>query len=172
VVNAYLRFKLSDTFLKTAENLRTILQMAAAAGKRPDGYYGMRLGGTFGRLSPPVLTTVSPVAPSLPGARTGARPGITPAPVFQPPGGINRPMPTPSLPPPPPPPPSEPPPPPPAAAEPPPPPPPPPEPLPGTGNEPPSQLRGVPPAPVNDVAPGPPPAPAGPPPQPPAPEEE
>ncbi|HEY6477771.1 MAG TPA: type II secretion system protein GspN, partial [Polyangia bacterium] len=36
-VNAYLRFKFSDAFLKQAGAVQTILQMAGAQGKRPDG---------------------------------------------------------------------------------------------------------------------------------------
>ena len=39
-VNAYLRFKLTDAFLKQAGAVQTILQMAGAQGKRPDGFYG------------------------------------------------------------------------------------------------------------------------------------
>jgi type II secretion system protein N len=179
-VNAYLRFKLSEPFLKTAENVRTILQMAAAAGKRPDGWYGMRLGGSLARMSPPVFTTVSPVAPSLPSGRLGSR--AAGPPTFTPPAAALPPPPRPGIGPPPPPPPEAtppPPPPPPApvAEETPPPPPappppppaqPPPEPI--NNPDPAPTLRGVPPAPVADPAP-PPPA-AAPPPPPPQPEEE
>jgi type II secretion system protein N len=117
-VNLYLRFKLSDAFLQKASSVQMILQAAAASGKRPDGFYGMRIGGTLGRLSPPVLTPISPVASSVVPVR-GA-------------GGTPRGAPSPSSPPPPPPsaivtPPPPPPPPPPAAVpdSPPPPPPPP-----------------------------------------------
>jgi len=183
MVNAYLRFKLTEPFLKTAENLRTILQMAAASGKRPDGWYGMRLGGSFARLSPPVFTTTSPIAPSLPPGRPAGRAAIAPA--FGPPGSPpastpSAPVPQPSVtfPPPPPPPPAAaeaPPAPPPAA------PPPAPEPIPGPNPEAasnPSAFRGVPPpaaaagADIGAPAAAPPPAtPPSPPPQP-QPEEE
>src|SRR5580698_2574050 len=49
-VNAYLRFKLTDAFLKQAGAVQTMLQMAGAQGKRPDGFYGVRLGGRLGQL--------------------------------------------------------------------------------------------------------------------------
>jgi type II secretion system protein N len=82
-VNAYLRFKLADAFLKQAAAVQTILQMAAAAGKRPDGFYGMRLSGRLGQLNPPVLSPTSPVTGAAPPARPGTRAAITPA--FRPP---------------------------------------------------------------------------------------
>ncbi|MFL5304686.1 MAG: type II secretion system protein GspN, partial [Polyangia bacterium] len=77
-VNAYLRFKLSDAFLKQAGALQTILQMAGAAGKRPDGFYGMRLSGRLDHLNPPVLTPTSPVV--TPPPRPGSHASITPRP--------------------------------------------------------------------------------------------
>jgi type II secretion system protein N len=90
-VNAYLRFKLSEAFLKQAGPLQTILQMAGAAGKRPDGFYGMRLSGRLDHLNPPILSPVSPIlaAPSRPGTHAaitahppgpGPRPGMLPQP--------------------------------------------------------------------------------------------
>jgi len=66
----YLRFRLSDAFLKSADKLQLMLQMAGSAGKRPDGFYGVRLSGRFGAMSPPVFT---PIAPS---GNNGAVPGI------------------------------------------------------------------------------------------------
>lgn len=123
-VNAYLRFKLSDAFLKQASAVATMLQMVGAQGKRPDGFYGMRLSGRLGQLNPPVLSPTSPVIGSPP-PRSGTHAGITPT--FRPP------VPAPSPPPPPPPAPmvaAAPPPPPPEPAAPPPPPPPPPPPSP------------------------------------------
>jgi type II secretion system protein N len=162
-VNLYLRFKLSDAFLAKASNVQMILQAAAAAGKRPDGFYGLKIGGTLGHMAPPVLTPISPVASSaLPAIRTAPRSG---------PGTITTPPPNVALPPPPPPPPppvaqpavpdTPPPPPPPPAAAPPPNPPP-----PTPGNE---AWKGAPPAPEGTPAP---PAPEAPPPPPPPPAEE
>jgi type II secretion system protein N len=125
-VNAYLRFKLSDAFLKQASAVATMLQMVGAQGKRPDGFYGMRLSGRLGQLNPPVLSPTSPVI-GAPPPRAGTHAAITPT--FRPP------VPAPSIPPPSPPPPPAPmavaaPPPPPEPAAPPPPPPPPPPPAP------------------------------------------
>ncbi|HVV53316.1 MAG TPA: type II secretion system protein GspN, partial [Polyangia bacterium] len=71
-VNAYLRFKLSDAFLKQAPTVQTILQMAGAQGKRPDGFYGLRLSGRLEKLNPPVLSPTSPVS-SGPPPRAGTR---------------------------------------------------------------------------------------------------
>lgn len=80
-INLYLRFKLSDALLKASDRLATILQMAGSSGRRPDGSYGMRLGGTFAAMSPPIFTTTSQFAGSaLPAPRSGGRPGIAPAP--------------------------------------------------------------------------------------------
>ena len=57
----YLRFRLSDTFLKSADKKpQLMLQMAASAGKRPDGFYGVRLSGRLGAMSPPVFTPIAP----------------------------------------------------------------------------------------------------------------
>jgi type II secretion system protein N len=123
-VNAYLRFKLSDAFLKQAANVQTILQMAGAQGKRSDGFYGLRLSGRLGQLNPPLLSPTSPFFSTTPSSRTGTRASISPSPS---PAGFKlpptAPVPAPSMavvtPPPP-----EPPPPPPPAPDPPPPPPP------------------------------------------------
>ena len=90
-VNAYLRFKRSDAFLKQASAVATMLQMVGAQGKRPDGFYGMRLSGRLGQLSPPVLSPTSPII-GAPPPRLGTHAAITPA--FRPPA------PAPSLPPP------------------------------------------------------------------------
>jgi type II secretion system protein N len=86
-VNGYLRFKLSDAFLKQAASLQTILQMAGAPGKRPDGSYGMRLSGRLGQLNPPTLSPTSPLSSSPP-TRAGTHASIAPshpAPVSRPP---------------------------------------------------------------------------------------
>jgi len=91
-VNAYLRFKLSDAFLRQASTVQTILQMAGAQGKRPDGFYGMRISGQLGRLNPPVLSPTSPIMTSpspRPGTRASTmpvpRPSPAPPPIFTPP---------------------------------------------------------------------------------------
>ncbi|HEY4393625.1 MAG TPA: type II secretion system protein GspN, partial [Polyangia bacterium] len=91
-VNAYLRFKFSDAFLRQAGAVQTILQMAGAQGKRPDGFYGMRLSGRIGQMNPPVLSPTSPVTGAPPPARPGTRAAITPA--------FRSPVPAPSSPPP------------------------------------------------------------------------
>jgi len=114
LLNAYVRFKLSDPFLKAAGALSTLLQMAGSSGKRPDGFYGVRLGG---RLAAPttLLSATSPTgalgAPRLP------RPAIAPAaytpppsppmpvqmpPPQAPPPAVDNPSPPPTPPPPPP----------------------------------------------------------------------
>ena len=72
-VNAYLRFKLTDAFLKQAATVQTILQMAGAQGKRPDGFYGMRLSGRLGQLNPPVLSPTSPITARTAAAARDAR---------------------------------------------------------------------------------------------------
>jgi type II secretion system protein N len=74
-LSLYLRFRLSDTFLKNADKLQMMLQMAGSSGKRPDGSYGVRLGGRLGAMSPPVFTTVSPSGNTgvVPGIRAGLR---------------------------------------------------------------------------------------------------
>ena len=156
-VNAYLRFKLSDAFLKQAATVQTILQMAGAAGKRPDGFYGMRLSGRLGQLNPPVLSPTSPVTSSAP--RSGTHAAITPrsAPLPSPPPPAappatvqmvaSAPAPEPAPPPPP-------------AEAPPPPPPPPPPPAPPAAenqpapNPPPGGWHGPPGTTVADAAPG------------------
>jgi len=78
VINAYLRFKLSDAFLKSASTMQTILQMAGAAGKRPDGSYGLRhRAGVWARprcRSPRRHRSVSRSCPFAPGRGPGSRP--------------------------------------------------------------------------------------------------
>ncbi len=139
-VNAYLRFRFTEAFLQKAGTIQVMLQMAGAQGKRPDGFYGVRLGGSFAQMSPPILTPVSPISGSAPagGSRSGpARPSITPSsaapqPPPPPPAMPSPPPSEPAMAPPPPPPPAE------QPSAPPPPPPPPPEaqapPAPSEGN--------------------------------------
>jgi len=164
-VNAYLRFKFSEAFLQKAATVQTILQVAGSQGKRPDGFYGLRLGGRLGQLSPPVLSPISPIVPSAPPLtpHPPTHPAIVPSnnappppPAAPPPAPVAAPPPPPPVAaaPPPPPPPVEPPapPPPPPPAEAPPPPPPPPAP-PATAESPPagagSGWRGAPPPPAS-----------------------
>jgi type II secretion system protein N len=117
IVNAYLRFKFSDAYLQKAAAVQAMLQVAGAQGKRPDGFYGMKLGGRLGQMSS-ALSPVSPVGGGIgPSPRPANRPGISPS------STLPTPLPRPTQPvfsPPPPPAPA------PAAPEPPPPPPPPP----------------------------------------------
>ena len=128
-VNAYLRFKFSDAYLQKAAAVQAILQVAGAQGKRPDGFYGVKLGGRLSQMTS-ALSTVSPVGAGVgPSPRPANRPGISPsstlpAPLPPPvapaaaPSHLPGPPPAPEPPPPPPPSPT------PAAEEPPPPPPP------------------------------------------------
>jgi type II secretion system protein N len=165
-VNAYLRFKLSDSFLKQAANVATILQMAGAQGKRPDGFYGLRLSGRLGQLNPPILSPTSPLGTSsTPSPRPGTRASITPtnapfklppsAPVPAPPSmAMTPPMPPPA-----------------PEAPPPPPPPPPAPPSPAPASSPTGGWHGGASAPVVAEA-GAPPAPDSPPPPPPPPAEQ
>jgi type II secretion system protein N len=167
----YLRFRLSEPFLKSADKLQLMLQMAGSAGKRPDGFYGVRLSGRLGSMSPPVFTPISPSGINGPGP--GIRAGVHNAL-----GGFARPSvasAVPSPPPPPPPPPTmnatveapppapAPPPPPPIIAQPPPPPPPPPAEAAPPAPPPPeaAPVRGAPPGPEDNPAPPPPPGPEG-----------
>jgi type II secretion system protein N len=121
-INLYLRFKLNDAFLQKAASLGMILQTAAAAAKRPDGAYGLCLGGRMAQWAPPRPCPTSPIT-SGSGGITQARPSnrmpvtTPPPPPAPPPPPPPAAVPTIDVPPPPPPPP---------AAEPPPPPPPPP----------------------------------------------
>jgi type II secretion system protein N len=85
-VNAYLRFKLGDALLKNAPTLGSMLQMAGGTGRRPDGFYGVRLSGTLSSLNS-AFSITSPVAASSGPAR-GPRPVPPPAIV---PGGALRP---------------------------------------------------------------------------------
>jgi type II secretion system protein N len=117
-MNLYLRFKLSDALMKKEVAL-SIVPMAAAAGKRPDGFYGLKFAGSFAHPVPPLLTPISPVvSAAVPPPRAGTLRGAPVPPPQQP--AAPTPSPSPSPPPPPSPPP--------APESPPPPPPPPPPP--------------------------------------------
>jgi len=78
IVNAYLRFKLSDAFLKSASTVQTILQVAGASGRRPDGAYGLRIAGRLGSPSISLSATSPFTSPSI-ATRAGARPGLAPS---------------------------------------------------------------------------------------------
>jgi type II secretion system protein N len=151
MINAYLRFKLSDAFLKSASTVQTILQMAGAGGRRPDGSYGVRISGRLGGPSI-ALSAASPfggasAVPVRPAGRPGAPPAYTPppapaptiAPAAAPPAAAEAP------PPPPPPPPA------PEAQVVPPPPPPPPQPPPTPDVQQPATMRATPPPPPAPV---------------------
>jgi type II secretion system protein N len=126
-VNGYLRFKLGEALLRSASAIASVLQVAGAPGLRPDGFYGLRLAGTFSALQA-VLSPTSPVAPALGPGRMGARSAVMPTsgqppspPVPIPlPAAVAAPAPPPPAPAPPPPPPPSPPPPPPVTVAPPP----------------------------------------------------
>jgi type II secretion system protein N len=138
-LNAYLRFKLGDALLKSSPTIGSILQMAAAPGRRPDGFYGLHLAGTFSAPTTVFATTApagtSSMAPGHQPGRPAIMPVLTPPPaprsaplVIPPPPPAPPAAPAPveqpalaSPPPPPPPPPTPPPPPPPSSPPPPPP---------------------------------------------------
>jgi len=72
-VDLYIRFKLSDALLKSSDKLQLILQLIESMGKRPDGFYGLRLQGPVSRLGPPQWLKTSPFAST--GAAPPPRPG-------------------------------------------------------------------------------------------------
>ena len=121
-LDLYVRFKLSDALLKSSEKLRTIMEIAAAGGKRPDGLYGFRISGPINHLGAPVWTKTSPFGapasgpkpiaakaaaalpppPPPPAPAPGAAPTPTPAPPAPPPAAAEPSAPAPPPPPPPP----------------------------------------------------------------------
>jgi type II secretion system protein N len=92
-VDLYVRFKLSDALLKSSDSLKLIFQLIENMGKRPDGFYGVRLTGSMSRLNQPQWLKTSPFAAAggPPTPRSSGRPT-----------SVNRPAPTPipTLPPP------------------------------------------------------------------------
>ena len=68
-LDLYVMFKFSDALLKRADKLQVMLQFAESMGKRPDGFYGFRLSGPFGRFSPVQWQKTSPFASTAPGGR-------------------------------------------------------------------------------------------------------
>lgn len=72
-VDLYVRFKLSDSLLRSSEKLRTIMDFTAQMGKRPDGFIGFRMSGTFQNMSnvqwlknSPFVNTAPPPAKPTP----------------------------------------------------------------------------------------------------------
>jgi type II secretion system protein N len=72
-VDLYVRFKLSDSLLRSSEKLRTIMDFTAQMGKRPDGFLGFRATGTFQNMSSvqwlkasPFVSTSAPAKPAPP----------------------------------------------------------------------------------------------------------
>jgi type II secretion system protein N len=61
-VDLYVRFKLSDALLKSSDKLQLIFQLIESMGKRSDGFYGLRLQGSIGRLGAPQWMKSSPFA--------------------------------------------------------------------------------------------------------------
>lgn len=86
-VDLYVRFKLSDSLLRSSEKLRTIMDFTAQMGKRPDGFLGFRMTGTFQNMgnvqwlqTSPFASGTSPAKP-VPPVRPpmGAPPPLAPA---------------------------------------------------------------------------------------------
>jgi type II secretion system protein N len=143
-LDLYIRFKLSDSLLRSSEKLRMIMDLTTQEGKRPDGFVGLRLSGTPQRMNSPQWQKTSPFLST----QAPAKPSPPPHPHPAPPPPPHPPVPAPVV--------AAPPPPPPAAA--PPPPPPPPAPVAVTPPPPPPPPPAAPP-----VAPPPTPTPAPPP---------
>lgn len=89
----YLRVKPSDAFLKKEETLGLVINGAAGAAKRIDGYLGFAMAGSFTVPSfqpnkePPIGVTISDrtAPPTLPSAPTTPPPAATPPPATPPP---------------------------------------------------------------------------------------
>jgi type II secretion system protein N len=79
-LDLYVRFKLSDALLKSSEKLSTIMQFAASAGKRPDGFYGFRVSGPLNHLGAPLWTKTSPFGAPASGPKPMAAKVGTPPP--------------------------------------------------------------------------------------------
>jgi type II secretion system protein N len=78
-IDLYIRFKFSDALLKSADKLQIILQLMESMGKRPDGFYGLRVSGMLSHLSPPVWAKTSPFGAGGPGLRPGPVPHLPPS---------------------------------------------------------------------------------------------
>jgi type II secretion system protein N len=83
-VDVYVRFRLSDSMLRSSEKLRTIMDLTAQMGKRPDGFIGFRMSGTLANLGKVQWLKTSPFgAPATPAPPKPApppRPAVAPAP--------------------------------------------------------------------------------------------
>jgi len=101
-VDLYVRFKLSDSLLRSSEKLRTIMDFTAQMGKRPDGFIGFRMSGTFQNMGNVQWLKTSPFVSTAPPTKPTSRPAPASAPP-PPPVAALPPPPPPSLPPPPPP---------------------------------------------------------------------
>lgn len=99
-VDLYIRFKPSESLLKSSEKLRTIIELTAQMGKRPDGFIGFRLSGTLRRLGAPQWLQTSPFTNSPPAGKASPTNPTVPSPTLPPQPAIS---PTASPPPPPPP---------------------------------------------------------------------
>jgi len=98
-MDLYIRFKLSDALLKSSEKLRTIMQFAGAGGKRPDGFYGLRLTGSLSHLGMPIWSKTSPFGAPASGPKSiAAKSGsaFTPPPPPPSPSATPNPTPTPA----------------------------------------------------------------------------
>jgi type II secretion system protein N len=82
-VDLYVRFKLSDSLLRSSEKLRTIMDFTAQLGKRPDGFLGFRATGTFQNMGSVQWLKTSPFAstsvPTKPAPPVRPAPGAPPA---------------------------------------------------------------------------------------------
>jgi type II secretion system protein N len=99
-LDLYVRFKLSDSLLRSSEKLRTIMDFTAQMGKRPDGFIGFRMSGTFQNMSnvqwlktSPFINTTPP--PSKPVPHPAPAAALPPPP---PPAPAHPPVPPPPLP--------------------------------------------------------------------------
>jgi len=104
-VDIYVKFKLSDSLLRSSEKLRTIMDLTTQLGKRTDGFLGFRANGTFQNMGnvqwlkvSPFLSTALPGKP-IPPARVPVAPH--PRPVAPPPLPVAPPPPVAPAPPPP-----------------------------------------------------------------------
>ena len=75
-LDLYVTFKLSEALLKANDRLQLMMQIAESMGKRPDGFYGFRMTGSFARMGPIQWMQTSPFPP---GSRAEG-PSATPAP--------------------------------------------------------------------------------------------
>ena len=68
-LDLYVRFKLSDTLLKSSEKIRTLLSFADEKGKRPDGFYGFRIRGPLNHMGKPEWLKTSPFGAAASGPK-------------------------------------------------------------------------------------------------------